>query len=53
MNALRTLAPSSIFLRTTGTLLIAFLAFAILILVSVAHFTIIPLAEARATISPR
>ncbi|TVP81381.1 MAG: HAMP domain-containing protein [Thioalkalivibrio sp.] len=45
MNAPRTLMPSSIFLRTTGTLLIAFLTFAILILASVAHFTIIPLAR--------
>ena len=45
MNGLRILAPSSILLRTTGTLLIAFLAFAILILGSVAHFTVIPLAR--------
>lgn len=45
MNWLRNLAPSSIFVRTTGTLLTAFLAFAILILGSVAHFTIIPLAR--------
>ena len=45
MNWLSNLAPSSLFVRTTGTLLTAFLAFAILILGSVAHFTIIPLAR--------
>lgn len=39
------LSPSSIYLRTTGILLIAYLAFALLILSAVAHFTIVPLAR--------
>lgn len=38
-------SPSSIFVRTTGVLLIAFLTFAVLILSAVAHFTILPLAR--------
>lgn len=45
MSWLQTLAPSSIYVRTTGVLLIAFLSFAVLILSAVAHFTILPLAR--------
>lgn len=45
MNWLQALSPSSIYIRTTGILLIAFLAFAVMILSAVAHFTIMPLAR--------
>ncbi|TVP88849.1 MAG: HAMP domain-containing protein [Thioalkalivibrio sp.] len=45
MRWLQALFPSSIYLRTTGILLVAFLAFAVLILSAVAHFTIMPLAR--------
>jgi two-component system, OmpR family, osmolarity sensor histidine kinase EnvZ len=45
MNWLRVLSPSSIFARTTGVLLIAFLAIAVLILAAVAQFTVLPLAR--------
>jgi two-component system, OmpR family, osmolarity sensor histidine kinase EnvZ len=41
----RAFSPSSLFLRTAVTLLIAFLTSAILILAAVAHFTLIPLAK--------
>jgi two-component system, OmpR family, osmolarity sensor histidine kinase EnvZ len=42
---LQAFSPSSIYVRTTGVLLIAFLTFAMLILAAVAHFTILPLAR--------
>lgn len=42
------LAPSSIFVRTTGILLVAFLVFAVLTLGVVAHFTLLPLARSAA-----
>jgi two-component system, OmpR family, osmolarity sensor histidine kinase EnvZ len=45
VNWLQALSPSSIYVRTTGVLLIAFLTFAVLILLTVAHFTILPLAR--------
>jgi len=45
MRWLQVLSPSSIYVRTTGVLLIAFLTFALLILSAVAHFTILPLAR--------
>ncbi|WP_019627213.1 ATP-binding protein [Thioalkalivibrio sp. ALJT] len=48
MRWLTSLAPSSIFIRTTSILLVAFLTFAILTLGVVAHFTILPLARSAA-----
>ncbi|AGA32494.1 Periplasmic Sensor Signal Transduction Histidine Kinase [Thioalkalivibrio nitratireducens DSM 14787] len=45
MRWLQAVSPSSIFVRTTGILLVAFLTFAVLILGTVAHFTILPLAR--------
>lgn len=45
MIGLQALLPSSIFVRTTGILLVAFLTFAVMILGTVAHFTVIPLAR--------
>lgn len=48
MRWLTSLAPSSILIRTTSILLVAFLTFAILTLGVVAHFTVLPLARSAA-----
>jgi len=45
MSWLQALSPSSIYVRTTGVLLVAFFSLAVLILSAVAHFTILPLAR--------